>query len=776
VVVHDATSLDPVAPTLTRDDLLADRSLRGRAWTHAWTARVDAWLGELWQDVTGGEKVDAALVATGGQGRAELCPQSDFDLLLVVGPGDAGDELANRLWYPIWDTGIKLGHAVRTVDDALDLARDDLDTATALLTTRHLAGDPALTMALAERALVQWRGSAKGRLDELVDRVNERHTRLGDLAFLLEPDLKEARGGMRDVHALDWAHLAQPVRTDAEAEALSRAYDVLLAARVELHRRTGRKSDVLLLQEQDAVAAVLRYKDADALMAAIAKAARSIAWTSDLVWHRMAQSRRGRRLFRDKPREVAPGVVLEDRTVRVTSDAPVAEDPVLLLRVAAAAATHRATIDFATLEALASESPPLPEPWPDEARWLFTDLLLAGHAAIPVIEALDHMGLFHRMIPEWEPNRSKPQRNAYHRFTVDRHLCETAAEAAKLADDVDRPDLLVLGALFHDIGKGYPGDHTEQGIKLIQRIGPRMGLGPTETEVLASLIRMHLLLPDVATRRDLDDDGTIAYVANAVGSVELLELLEALTRADSLATGPAAWGNWKAGLVAELVHRTEHVLRGGNVEEVTDAGFPSPEQLELLAGHDQYAHGEGDTLTVVATDRPGQFGRVAGVLSLNGVDVLEAWAHSESGKALQVFHVHAAFGTSPNWTKIQADVRRAVDGRLALRARLAERAATYRRRTTAARPAPPEVMIDNHTSRVATVVEVSAPDGIGLLFRITQALFELDLDIVSAKIQTVGPDAIDAFYVRDRNGAKITDSAHLGEIERAILHSLGGEL
>jgi [protein-PII] uridylyltransferase len=765
-----------VAPTLIRDDLIADRSLRGRAWTQAWTARVDTWLADLWVDATDGRTTGASLVATGGQGRGELCPQSDLDLMLVVGPDVGGDELASRLWYPIWDTGLKLGHAVRTVDDALGLARDDLDTATALLTPRHLAGDAVLTAGLAGRALAQWRGSAKGRLDELVDRVTERHERLGDLAFLLEPDLKEARGGMRDVHALDWAHLAQPVLTDAEAGMLSRDYEVLLAARVELHRRTGRKSDVLLLQEQDAVASALRYKDADALMAAIAKAARSIAWTSDLVWHRIAQSRRGRRLFRDKPREIAPGVVLEDRTVRVTSEAPVAEDPVLLLRVAAAAATHRATIDFATLEALAAESPPLPEPWPDEARWLFTDLLLSGHAAIPVIETLDHMGLFHRMIPEWEPNRSKPQRNAYHRFTVDRHLCEAAAEAAKLAGDVDRPDLLVLGALFHDIGKGYPGDHTEEGIKLIHRIGPRMGLGPSETDVLASMIRMHLLLPDVATRRDLDDDGTIAHVAQEVGSVEVLHLLEALTRADSLATGPAAWGSWKAGLVAELVHRTEHVLRGGNVQEVTDSGFPNHEQLALLNTNEQYVHGEDDTLTVVATDRPGQFGRVAGVLSLNGVDVLEAWAHSEAGKALQVFRVQAGFGTAPNWMRIQADVRRAVDGRLALRARLAERAATYRRRTTAARPSAPKVVIDNHTSRLATVVEVSTPDGIGLLYRITQALLELDLDIVSAKIQTIGPDAVDAFYVRDRDGAKITDSAHLGEIERAILHGLSGEL
>jgi [protein-PII] uridylyltransferase len=760
---------------LQRDDLLADTTLQGGAWCHAHTERVDAWIRELWSEVAP-RTTTAALVATGGHGRAELCPQSDLDLLLVV-RDHRDDAIAAGLWYPMWDQGLKLGHSVRTVDEALALAKSDLDTATALLTVRPVAGDPELAATMAQRALEQWRGNAKRAIQELADRVDQRHERVGEVAFLLEPDLKEGRGGLRDVHALSWLDLAEPVLSPSDELSLRTAYEALLAARVELHRRSGRRSDVLLLQEQDSIAGTLGLRDADVLMKGIASSARAIAWTSDVVWHRVRATRRRSRLSRDRTREVSPGVVLEDRTIRLAAGAPAGADPALVLRVALAAATHRAYIDRDTLERLATEAPPMPEPWPDDARWLFTDLLMVGHAAIPVIEALDQLGLFHRLIPEWEPSRSRPQRNAYHRFTVDRHLCEAAAEAAALVERVDRPDLLVVGALLHDIGKGYPGDHTDIGIQLVDRIATRMGYGDEEVVALVSMVRHHLLLPDVATRRDLDDDGTIRSVAAHVGSVETLQLLAALTEADSIATGPAAWGAWKAGLVADLVARTTHVLRGGDASDVGESGFPTEMHRRLLEQRALVVEGEGDTLTVVVPDRPGLFSRIAGVLSLNGADVLEASAHTEDGMALEVYRVRALFEGPIKWDRIERDVLDAISGRLALRARLAERARTYPTpRPTSARPSSPRVLIDNHTSDLATVVEVQAPDGIGVLYRLTQALNEVDLDIVSAKVQTLGSDAVDAFYVRDHEGAKITDSGYLAEIERAILHALASKL
>src|SRR3546814_784667 len=210
----------------------------------------------------------------------------------------------------------------------------------------------------------------------------------------------------------------------------------------------------------------------------------------------------------------------------------------MVLRSAAAAASADTRIHRASLDRLAAAQQPMPEPWPDDARQALSDLLLAGHRAIPVIEALDEMGLWTQVLPEWRAVRSKPQRNAYHRFTVDRHLLEAAANAASLVARTDRPDLLVLGALMHDIGKGYPGDHTEVGIELLGTIGPRLGFPPADVAVLQAMVRHHLLLPDVATRRDLDDPETVRSVAEALGDRRTLGLLGALTEADSVATGP----------------------------------------------------------------------------------------------------------------------------------------------------------------------------------------------------------------------------------------------
>jgi [protein-PII] uridylyltransferase len=297
-------------------------------------------------------------------------------------------------------------------------------------------------------------------------------------------------------------------------------------------------------------------------MRRIAIAARSIAWRSDESWRGTdAELKRSFSLRGPKTEEVGAGIVAQGEEIELADTADLA-DPVLALRVAAAAARRGASISLDALAKLA-EVPPLAIPWPDAAREAFVDLLLAGRGAIMVIEALDHEGLWERFLPEWECVHSKPQRNAYHRFTVDRHLLEAAANASALTDRVDRPDLLVTGALLHDIGKGRPGDHTEVGIVMIDEIATRMGFPPSDVHDLVQMVRHHLLLPDIATRRDLSDDGTVSFVAEQVETSRVLHLLDALTEADSLATGLAAWGDWKAGLVRQLVDRTAHVLDGG---------------------------------------------------------------------------------------------------------------------------------------------------------------------------------------------------------------------
>ncbi|HEX2700487.1 MAG TPA: [protein-PII] uridylyltransferase [Acidimicrobiales bacterium] len=756
---------------LERGPLLADDALSGAAWCSAHARLVDAWLCELFEQANPAP-TGMGLVAIGGYGRAELCPGSDIDLMFVHDGRAGASSVAERIWYPIWDEGLHLGHSLTTVRDALRLAADDLDTATALLSARHVAGDPSLSAALAQGGERQWTKRSRRWLEQLADRVDARHLAAGEVAFRLEPDLKEGRGGLRDVHSLRWAEAAHGILLEHDDLTISAAYAVLLSVRVELQRGARRPTNHLTLQEQDAVAARLGLPDADVLMSNVAQAARTIAWTSDDTWRRVRSGLRGPagRLAR-RVREVADGVVIVDGEAALASDAGC--DPTLALRLAVAAARHAGSVERQSLERLATEAPPLPDPWPSEARTLFAELLLTGAPAVSVIEAFDQRGIWARILPEWDPVRSRPQRNAYHRFTVDRHLLETAANAAALAGRVARADLLVIAALLHDLGKGYPGDHSEVGVELITTVGGRMGYPADDIETLGSLVAHHLLLADVATRRDLDDPATVDRVAAAVGTVDRLNLLAALTEADSLATGPSAWGPAKAQLVSRLVTLAAHVLGGGDSAALPTPAFPNAQQRALLAAGGQHIDGRDEVLTVVTDDHPGVFSRVAGVVALHGLDVVAASAYSsDDGRALAEFRVSDPFRSVTPWPRIVVDLEAALEGRLALDARVAERAHTYGRGTARLRPQPATVSFHADASAVATVIDVEATDGVGVLYRITRALAEFDLDIRSAKVQTLGGRVVDAFYVRDRSGAKITDPALLTEIERAIVHSL----
>lgn len=753
-------------------EVVADRSLVGSAMAEAYTAEVDAWLASVIDEV--GDLPGFALAAVGGYGRGDLSPGSDLDLLLVHEFEGSAAGVAERIWYPIWDSGMKLGHAVRTIDEALALAADDLDTATSLLEVRCLGGSEALVDELAQRALAQWRTNRDRMLDALSLNCRERHATAGELAFLLEPDLKLAQGGLRDLHTLRWIELADPELLEAsERQALDGPHQTLLSARIELHRTTGRAANQLLLQEQDEVAERLGYGDADELMADVAAAGRTVSWVQDAVLHRIDLRGQRRRWLR-KTRDLGHGMQLVDDTLQLAPDAA-ADDPVMPLRVAVAAARHDAFIERDVLDRIAAEGTHLPDPWPDEARDLFVDLLLTGHDMIRVVEALDQVDLITRLIPEWEPNRNRPQRNAYHRFTVDRHLLEAAAEAAELVDRVERPDLLVLGGLFHDIGKGYPGDHSEVGVGLVSRIASRMGYQPADVEVLEALVRHHLLLPDIASRRDLEDIGTIRLVADAVGSVGTVELLAALTEADSIATSKSAWGGWKAELVRELATRTVAYLRDEH-EDAPPSNFPSAELLDRAATGEHYVAIDGHIITVVTPDRPGVFSRVAGALALHGIDILDANLTTAELMAIDEVRVEGGVALHERPEAVIRDIERALRRELAITARLLRRAKSYRyQRVAAARPAAPQLVVDNDISAMATVLEVRGPDSVGFLYRVTRAFVELDLDIIRAKVQTLGPDVIDTFYVRGPSGTKITDPEYLAEIELAVLAAIGAD-
>jgi [protein-PII] uridylyltransferase len=726
---------------------------------------------DTWFTTRVGDQQGVAVVAVGGYGRGELTPGSDLDVVLLHDNVRSVKDIADGLWYPIWDAGVALDHSVRTVDEAASVAREDLKAMLGLLDARHVAGTADLTARLREVVLAAWRRDAKKRLPELAAVVRERAERNGELAFLLEPDLKECRGGLRDVHAMTAAAAAWV--TDAPRERVRAAASRLLDVRVALHQRVSRPTDRLVLQEQAPVAEALGLSDPDALMREVYEAARVIAFASDLTWRRVESALRPARrarpgMFRSavpQRRPLADGVVEQDGEVVLARDADPTSDPVLLLRVAAAAAQSDLPIAPHTLERLA-DSPPMPEPWPPSAVDELVALLGAGSAVVHVVEALDQAQLFARLFPEWDRVRCKPQRNAVHRFTVDRHLVEAVAEASALTRRVSRPDLLLLGALLHDIGKGYPGDHTEAGVEVVPVIGRRLGLDAHDIGVLMALVHHHLLLPDTATRRDIDDPATVAVVTDAVRDRATLDLLHALTEADALATGPAAWGDWKAGLVAALVSRATAALAGERP--------PQPELLDdaqqALAGRGELAMDvDGDRVTVVAPDRPGLLWRWAGVLSLHRLAIRSATATSVGTTAVTVFEVSPRFGSPPDWTVVRADVRRAYDDALPIADALAERERAYARGGEAAVPARVLWMDDASTS--ATVLEVRAHDRIGLLYRLTRALSDAGLDVRSARMTTLGADVVDAFYVVDDAGALVTDQALRLRVEKALLEA-----
>jgi len=745
-----------------REELLARTELTGAPLRAALTELYDSWLGSVLGDPGPG----VALLAVGALGRKDPTPGSDLDLVLVHdGARPDVAKVADSVWYPVWDSGVGLDHSVRTVSEAVTVAGQDLKAALGLLDARFLAGDQDLAAEVIARTRAAWRAGAAKRLPELRAFVEQRARQHGEVAFLLEPDLKEARGGLRDVHALHALAIAQVA--DQPSAEVRAAYDVLLDVRGELHRLTGRAGrrvvDKLLMQEQDGVARALRVADADQLMLSVSAAARTIAYASDTTWRRVAPApprRRllGRRTAGPERRPLADDVVEQDGEVVLARDATPADDPVLVLRVAEAAARAALPIAPITLSRLAA-CPPMPEPWPTAALDAFVGLLAAGEGCVAVFEALDQAGLLTRLLPEWEAVRSKPQRNSYHRFTVDRHLVETAANAAALTRRVGRPDLLLLGALLHDIGKGLPGDHTEVGMRIVTLLGPRLGLAPADSRTLVAMVQHHLLLPDVATRRDLNDPATARGVADAVGSLEVLELLHALTEADSAATGPAAWSAWKGQLISELVHRASALLAG---QPAPPPASLTDEQEELVARGELALHVDGELVTVIAPDREGLLSLSAGVLALHRLDVRAASVFTRRATAVTVFRVSPRFGSMPDWSVVLGDLRHALDGSLLLDDKLAAREAAYPR--PVAPVAPSTVRLVDDASETSTVVEVRAPDELGVLHRISAVLAFHGLDVRSAHISTLGADVVDAFYV-----PLLTDAAARDQLVQDLL-------
>ena len=703
-----------------------------------------------------------ALVAFGGLGRLQCAPHSDLDLILLHTGVPGIDELAASLWYPVWDSRIGLDHSVRTIPEALSVAHDDVKVALSLLDARHVSGDRELTRQLVDAAAEQWRRTAVRQLVRLREITLARWKAHGELAFLLEGDLKEAAGGLRDVgilRAIAHAGLADTMRPAVRAAHLR-----LLDTRDALHASVGRRVDRLVAQERASVARMLGLDDGDALLRRVASDARTITHALDDGWRMADRLRSGRRRGADgKPqrRPVALDVVEQDGELVLARAAIGARpDPSLSLRVAAAAAVTQLPIARATCEWLAAYCPPLPAPWPSEARDALVTLLGAGLGLVPTWETCDRYGLVDAWLPEWTRMRSLPQHNPVHRFTLDRHLVQAAYEATAFTREVGRPDLLLLGAFLHDVGKGLPGDHSVAGAPIAAAVAQRIGLPPEDVAVIEKLVLLHLLLPDVATRRDLADPVTIRGVADAVGDTTTLGLLHGLARADAQATGPAAWSDWKGRLIADLVRRVHIALDTGVL--------PAPPRPDpsLVAGPLPVVHLDGGRVAVAAADRRGLLAAVAGCLALHRLEVLTADASTVDGRALVEFRVRPRYGTPPDSLALASDLRRAVSGDVSVTQRL-------RGRALAARPGTahgaPRVVWHREAATDAVILELRAADAPGLLYRVTSALDEAGAQVRAARISTLGTDVVDAFYLV---GAWADDTER-EKVEAAVLGAAG---
>jgi len=720
-------------------------------------AALDVWLAELLGLATDSD--DVTLVAVGGLGRRECAPLADLDLVLLHGGVDgAGSDavatVAEKLWYPIWDAKLTLDHSVRTLPEALEVAAEDTKAALGLLDARHVAGNPELTARLREAALIQWRQRADHHLPILRELTTQRWRQQGELAFLLDGDLKEARGGLRDVRVLRGVAYAQV--SDAWRPPVRAAYTRLLDVRDGLHLVAGRRRDRLLVQDLADVAAMLGVAGAEALRRRVADDARAIAYAVDDSLRAAerwlaAQKHKGRRTGPVVRAPVAPDVVAQDGEVVLARAAILPTvDPTLSLRVAAAAARHGLRISPGTLEWLARRCPPLPRPWPEPARVAFAQLLGAGPALVPTWEACDRFGLVTAWLPEWARVRSAPQHNPVHRYTLDRHLIECVASAARYARDVTRPDLLFIGALLHDIGKGLPGDHSVVGVDVAIELAEAIGLGTADALAIGRLVRWHLLLPEVATRRDLGDPQTVRHVADTVGDIETLELLHALSKADAVATGPAAWSAWKERLVADLVDRVRAALVTGSV---APPASPEPRMSPLAAGPLPAVEITPDRVVVAAADRLGLLASVAGCLTLHRLDVVSADTATVAGDAGPVAvvacRVQPRDTVGPDRHRVATDLRRALLGELDVSAALAARVrSTSRLRGGGGREAaPPRVFWASEQATDATILELRAADDIGLLYRVAHALELAGANVRAARISTLGSDVVDAFYL-----------------------------
>lgn len=705
-----------------------------------------------------------ALVAVGGYGRSELSLHSDLDVVLLHDRtiDDARiAQVADAIWYPLWDQGVALDHSVRNTEQMRAAAARDYRAAAGMLDARAVAGDTALVLALRSQVLADWRRDARTRLVEVREARDARIERAGWIAHSAIPDLKESGGGLRDgalLRALVATWLVDVPHREAED-----LRHQLLDIRDLLHEETDKRSDRLTPEVIPGIAARLGMSPVE-LDLHVRGLGRRTAHLSALVWKRLdelvsapdARTRADRRTGAGPQLDpIAPGVAVLEREVVLIAGADPVADPELGLRLAQEAASRQLVVSSSSVARLAADPGTLSVPWPRTATRRLVNLLSAGRGLQPVWDELDYAGVIETWLPEWSAIRLRGSSSPVHRFTVDRHSIETCVEVATHLRTVSRPDLLVVAALLHDIGKGVEGDHSAAGAPMAEAIAMRWGFTAVDAARIAHLVRWHLLLPSVATRRDIEDPSTAANVAEIVGDLETLELLAALVESDARATSATAWSPWRAGLVGGLVAKTRAVLQDGvttpdpadyeGLTVATSEMAPGERRRALVDGVgldiEVSPHHAGSLIRIAAPDRIGSMADMAGGIALAGLEVLSARAVTTGSLATTLWEV----------TRDDVDVRRlaerikaVVDGSLDLTARLGP--------SDRIDADPVSVQLLAGRSETATLVEVRARDRRGLVWSVCRAIAAAGVAIRSAHLSTYGPEARDVFYVVDGHG------------------------
>ena len=799
----------------------------GRTITQALSDAIDHAITGVWDRLKPSEPV--ALVAIGGYGRREQCPSSDVDLMVLHDGGDEVGRAAKALFYELWDAGLQVGHSIRTIKEALKAAREDFPAETSFLTSRLISGDREIYQSFADAAMRQSRRSPEAFIERVREATSERRTRSGDSSAELEPNVKEGRGALRDLETIGWlATVCGPQALPVDAQTLERAADHLLRVRSALHFLTGRHADVLLMQLHSQVAELLGmpagpagadsggpgqqyFAAEDVLIRSLYEECRSIAFALDHI-------------LDPRYKAAADNLPADLREGRWTPDA--VTDFLAIL-----AAGDEGWPAFRILDQSGALIRALPE-W-ENIRCLPQRNVYHRHAVdVHCVETSIAMaGFFEPGEPEGGPpaNGKAGKRRRFFKSEApeedripagaSRPGIDWEALCRTVAGDSERArDRLLLAALLHDIGKGTAEDHSVRGVRLARSALGRMGIPLIEKEDVAWLVRSHLLLTKTAVRRDVEDESLVVELAETVGSTERLRMLYLLSAADGLATGPSAWTGWTATLVSDLFTRIYHLLDRGElvnsdasrVAHTREAELrsalgafqpalvdthlslmprmwfltqdihalihqsklmiepPDPQELRLEAVPlDQPDHWE---VTVVAQDKPGLFSKVSGAFALNGLNILSAQIFTRQDRvALEIFGVA---GHGGKFERLQQDIIKALRGKISLDLRLAQKRSDYAGRVSRGKQDAPQVRIDNGSSDFYTVIEVHAPDRVGLLYALTRALTELELDIYLAKVATYAEDVVDVFYVRDLDGQKVTEPEHIREIERLILHRL----